>query len=57
MQRRLISSLTLTAEQRYDQFVEKYPDFLQRVPQYVIASYLGMTTQYLSRVRNKNIKS
>ena len=57
MQRRLISSLTLTAKQRYEQFAEKYPDFSQRVPQYAIASYLGMTTQYLSRVRNKNIKS
>jgi len=53
MQRRLISSLTLTAEERYEQFVEKYPEFLQRVPQFTIASYLGMTTQYLSRLRKK----
>ena len=57
MQRRLIASLTLTAQQRYEQFAEKYPDFLQRVPQYAIASYLGMTTQYLSRIRNKKAKS
>ena len=57
MQRRLIASLTLTAKQRYEQFAEKYPDFSQRVPQYAIASYLGMTTQYLSRIRNKNVKS
>ncbi|MFT6204255.1 MAG: CRP-like cAMP-binding protein [Spirosomataceae bacterium] len=56
-QRRLIASLTLTAEERYEQFAQKYPDFLQRVPQFAIASYLGMTTQYLSRIRNKQTKS
>jgi CRP-like cAMP-binding protein len=57
MQRRLIASLTLTAEERYEQFADKYPDFLQRVPQFAIASYLGMTTQYLSRIRKKQTKS
>jgi CRP-like cAMP-binding protein len=57
MQRRLIASLTLTAEERYEQFAEKYPGFLQRVPQFTIASYLGMTTQYLSRIRKKQTKS
>jgi CRP-like cAMP-binding protein len=57
MQRRLIASLTLTAEERYEQFAEKYPDFLQRVPQFAIASYLGMTTQYLSRIRKNQTKS
>lgn len=56
MQRRLIASLTLTAEERYEQFAEKYPEFIQRVPQYAIASYLGMTTQYLSRLRKKQAK-
>ena len=56
MQRRLIASLTLTAEERYEQFVEKHPEFLQRVPQFTIASYLGMTTQYLSRLRKKQSK-
>jgi CRP-like cAMP-binding protein len=57
MQRRLIASLTLTAEERYEQFAKKHPQFLQRVPQYSIASYLGMTTQYLSRIRKKQSKS
>jgi CRP-like cAMP-binding protein len=56
-QRRLIASLTLAAEERYEQFVSTYPEFLQRVPQFAIASYLGMTTQYLSRIRNKQTKS
>lgn len=56
-QRRLIASLTQTAEERYEEFAETYPQFLQRIPQYAIASYLGMTTEYLSRIRNKKQKS
>lgn len=52
-QRRLIANLTQTAEQRYHQFVDKYPQIIQRVPQYALASYLGMTTEFLSRIRNK----
>lgn len=52
-QRRLISNLTQTAEERYDEFVEKYPLILQRVPQYALASFLGMTTEFLSKIRNK----
>lgn len=56
MQRRVITSLTQTAEQRYDAFVEKYPAMVNRFPQYVIASYLGMTTEFLSRIRNHKLK-
>lgn len=52
-QRRLISNLTQTAEERYDEFVEKYPLILQRVPQYALASFLGMTTEFLSKIRHK----
>lgn len=52
-QRRLIASLTQTAEERYDNYVEKYPQIVNRVPQYVLASYLGMTTEFLSRIRKK----
>jgi len=55
-QRRIISSLTLTAEQRYDDFLEKYPLLVNRMPQYAIASYLGMTTEFLSKIRNKKVK-
>jgi len=52
MQRRLISNLTKTAEERYEEFEQKYPSIVQRVPQYALASFLGMTTQYLSKLRN-----
>lgn len=53
MQQRIISNLTLNAEERYEAFISKYPQIVQRVPQYALASYLGMTTEFLSRIRNK----
>jgi CRP-like cAMP-binding protein len=52
MQRRLISNLMKTAEERYLEFEQKYPSIVQRVPQYALASFLGMTTQYMSKLRN-----
>lgn len=55
MQRRLISNLTMSAEERYDEFQEKYPLMINRFPQYVIAAYLGMTTEFLSKIRNKKL--
>lgn len=53
MQLRIISNLTDNAEQRYLKFTETYPEIAYRVPQYALASFLGMTTEYLSRLRNK----
>lgn len=55
MQRRIISNLTQTAEIRYERFLESYPAFAERMPQYAVASYLGMTTEYLSRLRRKRV--
>lgn len=55
MQQRIISNLTQTAEERYENFISKYPQIVQRVPQYALASYLGMTTEFLSRIRNKRV--
>ncbi|MBS1663424.1 MAG: Crp/Fnr family transcriptional regulator [Bacteroidetes bacterium] len=54
-QRRIISALTQTAEERYDAFLEAYPSAAQRLPQYAVASYLGMTTQFLSQIRKKRL--
>jgi CRP-like cAMP-binding protein len=51
-QRRIISTLTRTAEERYNDFLVTYPNVAQRLPQYTLASYLGMTTQFLSKIRN-----
>jgi len=56
MQQRIISNLTQTAEERFENFVQKYPLIVQRVPQYALASYLGMTTEFLSRIRNRRTK-
>jgi CRP-like cAMP-binding protein len=56
MQRRIITNLTMSAEERYNSFLEKYPLLAERIPQYAIASYLGMTTEFLSKIRNKKVK-
>lgn len=57
-QKRLLSNFTKTAEERYDEFMGKYPLVASRVPQYALASYLGFTTEYLSKIRNgKTAKS
>jgi CRP-like cAMP-binding protein len=51
--KRVISSLSASAEERYLEFAAKYPTLLQRVPQRMLASYLGMTPETLSRIRKK----
>ena len=51
--RRIISSLTATAEERYQHFLHTYPTIAQRVPQHMLASYLGITPETLSRIRKK----
>ncbi|NCD71852.1 Crp/Fnr family transcriptional regulator [Mucilaginibacter agri] len=55
-QRRIISALTRTAEERYNDFLETYPRVAQRLPQYALASYLGMTTEFLSKIRNNKVR-
>jgi len=56
MQRRIITNLTKSAKERYDIFIKSYPKMVQRVPQYALASYLGITTQFLSKIRNQKTK-
>jgi CRP-like cAMP-binding protein len=53
MQRRLVGSLSLTAEEKYKRLMGIYPDIIQRVPQHMIASYLGITPETLSRIRKQ----
>lgn len=50
--KRLQATKTLPAEQRLADFEKSYPDFLQRFPQHIIASYLGMSKETLSRIRS-----
>lgn len=50
-QKRIISNLSQSATKRYTSFISKYPDIEQHIKNYHIASYLGITTESLSRIR------
>ena len=53
---RIIAALSSTAEERYLSFLERYPTIAQRVPQHMLASYLGISPETLSRVRKQITK-
>ncbi|MEP6950794.1 MAG: Crp/Fnr family transcriptional regulator [Ginsengibacter sp.] len=53
LQRRLVLSLSQSAEEKYTKLTNTYPDIIQRVPQHMIASYLGITPETLSRIRRQ----
>jgi CRP-like cAMP-binding protein len=50
---RIIASLSASAEERYTDFLQKYPSIAQRVPQHMLASYLGVSPETLSRIRKQ----
>jgi len=52
LEKRIINNLSFSAKEKYLLFTEEYPEFEQRIPQYMIASYLGVSKQYLSEIRN-----
>lgn len=56
LQYRHIKAQTDDAEMRYISFRDNYPQFVQRIPQYLIASYLGIKPQSLSRIRKELAK-
>jgi hypothetical protein len=45
----------LSKEELYRHFSHQFPDFMQRVPQYLLASFLGFTPEYLSEIRKKYV--
>jgi CRP-like cAMP-binding protein len=53
LQRRMIDNLSKTAESRYIEFAEKYPQLIQRLSNIQIAAYLGITNVFLSNIRKK----
>lgn len=53
LQDRTIKNMSESAEQRYMNFQKKYRDMEQRIPQYMIAAYLGVTPEHLSAIRKK----
>ncbi|HZY83125.1 MAG TPA: Crp/Fnr family transcriptional regulator [Cyclobacteriaceae bacterium] len=50
---RIMQAISYTAEERYEAFREKYPTLEQFVPQKYIASYLGVTPEFLSKIRRR----
>jgi CRP/FNR family transcriptional regulator, anaerobic regulatory protein len=50
---RIVSAISASAADRYNAFVKKYPALIQRVPQHMIASYLGISPETLSRIRKQ----
>ena len=57
LQRRVLQNISSTAEERYLDFVERYPQLFNRISNVQIASYLGVTPEFLSKIRNKITKS
>jgi CRP-like cAMP-binding protein len=53
LEKRITSSISLNLEERYKELTTKYPDIIHRVPQHMIASYMGLTPETLSRVRKR----
>ncbi|WP_299110919.1 Crp/Fnr family transcriptional regulator [uncultured Winogradskyella sp.] len=53
LQRRIIDNLSKTADRRYIDFIEKYPNLFQRLTNLQIAAYLGISHEFLSKIRRK----
>lgn len=55
LQNRVDLLLSASADERYEHFLNRYPDIIHRVPQSMIASYLGITPESLSRIRKQRL--
>jgi len=55
-QQRLIDGLSLTAEERYHNFCKRYPTLIDHLPQKQIASYIGVTPEFFSRMRSEMVR-
>jgi len=55
-QERLMDNLSLTAEERFEKFCNKHHDLIQKVPQKQIASYLGVTPEFFSKMKSKMLR-
>ncbi|WP_300670839.1 Crp/Fnr family transcriptional regulator [Soonwooa sp.] len=53
IQNRLLNTISKSAAERYVEFIQLYPTIPQRVPQYYIASYLGVSPEFVSKIRKK----
>jgi len=57
LQRRVIMLMSFSGLQRYEHFIETYPSLTQRVPQRMIASYLGITPEALSKAKGDKLRA
>lgn len=55
-QERLMDNLSLSAEDRFEKFCSKYPTLIQKVPQKHIASYIGVTPEFFSKMKARLLK-
>lgn len=55
-QERLMDNLSLTAEERFEKFCKKYSALMQRIPQKQIASYIGVTPEFFSKMKSKMLR-
>ncbi|HRE78644.1 MAG TPA: Crp/Fnr family transcriptional regulator [Flavobacterium sp.] len=55
-QERLMDNLSLSAEDRFEKFCKKYPTLIQKVPQKQIASYIGVTPEFFSKMKSRMLK-
>lgn len=55
-QQRLMDNLSLTAEERYQNFIKRYPSLVNRLPLKQIATYIGVTPEFFSRMRSDMLK-
>ena len=52
-QKRIVRSFSLSAKEQYLYFKQQYPEVEQRIPQYMVASYLGITKEFLSKIKSQ----
>ncbi|MDN3582829.1 Crp/Fnr family transcriptional regulator [Mucilaginibacter flavus] len=57
VQNRLFKTISNTAMEKYLEFIKRYPSIPQRVPQHYIASYLGISPEFLSKLRTRHLKA
>jgi CRP-like cAMP-binding protein len=55
-QQRIMDNLSLSAEERFEKFSKKYPSLIQQVPQKQIASFIGVTPEFFSKMKSKMLR-
>jgi CRP-like cAMP-binding protein len=55
-QDRILANISYTAEEKYEDFITTYPDVFRRIPLHMVASYLGVSRETLSRIRHARLR-